>query len=131
MENTTARKKAVLCVDDDQDTCEMLTILLGQAGYDVTHAMNVTEGLALAERGGFDLILLDWYLPDGTGIELCMNIRKFDKFTPIIFYTGEAQPTELHRALGVGANAYLVKPVDTDELLKVMESHIGPGNSAS
>src|SRR4051812_37509886 len=52
-------KGHILCVDDNRDTCEMLTVLLGEAGYDVQYALCVSEGLTKARLGGFDLILLD------------------------------------------------------------------------
>jgi DNA-binding response OmpR family regulator len=125
MINTQQRKKAILCIEDDQDTCEMLTVLLGLAGYDVTHAQNSIDGLSLARQSKFDLILLDWYLPDGTGIELCQGIREFDTTTPIVFYTGEAHETELQQALSAGANGYLIKPVDVDKLLEVVAKYTG------
>lgn len=115
--------KAILCVDNDLDTCEMLKALLGMENYAVDLASNFTEGLEKAKQGGYDLILLDWYYPNGTGVELCQTIRTFDKRTPIFFYTGEARQSMLQTTLEVGAQGYLVKPVDPDELLKTVHFH--------
>jgi DNA-binding response OmpR family regulator len=56
-------------VDDDLDTCEMLDILLGDAGYEITFATSVAEGLSLANSKQCDLILLDGLFKDSTGIE--------------------------------------------------------------
>src|ERR1051325_2750292 len=96
MENMKGR---ILCVDDDEDTCEMITALLGQAGYEVQHALSISEGLIKAQGDNFDLILLDWSLADGTGLELCKQIRAFDTRTPILFYTGETDDTAMRAAL--------------------------------
>ena len=87
MEKTKGR---ILCVDDDKDTCELVTVLLGQAGYEVIQALNIADGLTLARREHFDLILLDWFFDDGTGLELCQMIRAFDSQTIILFYSGVA-----------------------------------------
>src|SRR5437763_546290 len=91
--------KQILCIDDDQDTCEIVALLFGGAGYEVTHALTVAEGLRLAKRGGFDLILLDWSFDDGTGLELCQMIRSFDTDTPILFYSAVAYQAEVKKAM--------------------------------
>src|SRR4051794_28826815 len=110
-------KGRILCVDDDQDTCEMVTVLLGQTGYEVQHALSVADGLIKARQDGFDLILLDWNFEDGTGLELCRQIRAFDSITPILFYTGEIDDAAIRAALRAGAQGYLVKPVAVASLL--------------
>ena|ERR1044071_8012946 len=110
-------KGRILCVDDDKDTCEMLTFILGQADYEVIQAQSIAEGLTLARREQFDLILLDWFYDDGTGIELCQMIRAFNSQTPILFYSGVASGTEIKKAMSVGAQGFLVKPVRTEDLL--------------
>lgn len=110
-------KGQILCVDHDQDTCEMVTIMLGSAGYDVTQALSMADGLRLAKSGGFDLILLDWYFEDGTGLDLCQMIRAFDTDIPILFYSGVALETEIKKAMRSGAQGFLVKPLGTENLL--------------
>jgi DNA-binding response OmpR family regulator len=127
--NALKRKNAILCIEDDPDTIEMLVLLLTQAGYDVTQAGNITDGLALAHQGGFDLILLDWYFPDGTGIQLCRDIRKFDAMTPILFYTGEAHRSELLEAMSAGAHGYFIKPVNHTALLQTIGEYTGAESS--
>ena len=118
-------KGRVLCADDDPDTCEMMAILLGESGYDVVAAQSVGEGLMMARRGSFDLIILDWHFEDGTGIELCQMIRSFDPQTPILFYSGEVYKQDVEKALKVGAQGYLVKPTGLAHLLKVISKHTG------
>ena len=117
-------KGRLLCVDDDRDTCEMLTLLLGHAGYEVEHALSVGDGLRKARRGGFDLILLDWSFADGTGLDLCRRIRAFDSQTPIVFYTGEMDENAIELAIGAGAQEYLIKPVAVESLLQAISEYV-------
>jgi len=117
-------KGRILCVDDDRDTCEMITALLGLSGYEVQHALSVGDGLAKAQAGGFDLILLDWSFEDGTGLELCRQIHAFDTKTPILFYTGEIDDAAIQEALSAGAQGYLIKPVAVDSLLQAISGYV-------
>jgi DNA-binding response OmpR family regulator len=109
-------KKRILCVDDDVDTCEMLHILLGSAGYEVTFATSVTEGLSLAKSGQCDLIILDGLFHDGTGVELCRMIRAFDSETPIVFCSGAARQSDIAEAMSAGAQEYLTKPCNLEQI---------------
>lgn len=118
-------KGRILCVDDDRDTCEMITALLGLSGYKVEHALSVSDGLTKAQTGGFDLILLDWSFEDGTGLDLCRQIHAFDARTPILFYTGEVDDAAIQAALSAGAQGYLIKPVAVDSLLQALSSYVG------
>jgi DNA-binding response OmpR family regulator len=113
-------KGRILFVEDDQDTCEMMRILLGLEGYEAVPASGVSEGLSLAKAESFDLILLDWHFEDGTGIELCRMIRAFDGEIPIFFYTGVAYKSELKKALKAGAQGYFIKPVDAGDLMQTV-----------
>ena len=63
-----------------------------------------------------DLYLLDTRLPDGSGIDLCRQIRSEDLYSPIIFYSGEARPEMIEEAMKAGAQAYLKKPIDPFEV---------------
>lgn len=109
-------KGRIVCVDDDVDTCEMMCILLGKAGYDVLSATSVKDGLSLIKYSGCDLILLDSRFPDGTGIEMCRMIRAFDSKTPILFYSGISGDSEIEGAMRAGAQGYLVKPCSIQRL---------------
>jgi DNA-binding response OmpR family regulator len=117
-------KGHILCVDDNQDTCDMITALLGQAHYEVQHALSVADGLSKARQGGFDLILLDWNFEDGTGLDLCRQVRAFDPATPILFYTGEIDDDAIRQALRAGAQGYLIKPVAIDSLLQAISGYV-------
>jgi len=113
-------KGRILFIDDDADTCEMMSILLGQAGYETTSASSVNEGLKKAMSDSFDLILLDWYFEDGTGIDLCKTIRASDGEVPIFFYTGMAFESHIHTAMQAGAQGCFIKPVDVGNLLQTL-----------
>ena len=79
------RHKRVLCVDDNTDTCALVNETLKE--WEVAAEHSNSEGLRQAAAARFDLILLDYHLPDGTGLELCRNIRLFDVTTPILLMT--------------------------------------------
>jgi DNA-binding response OmpR family regulator len=113
----------ILFIDDDQDTCEMMPVLLGLEGYDAVLASGVIEGLSMTRAESFDLILIDWYFEDGTGIELCRMIRAFDGEIPIFFYTGVAYESEIKKALKAGAQGCFVKPVDMNDLIQTVSRY--------
>ena len=79
------RNKRVLCVDDSTDTCALIDETM--KGWDVAAEHSSAEGLRHAWAETFDLILLDYHLPDGTGLDLCRKIRLFDVTTPILLVT--------------------------------------------
>ena len=116
--------KKILCIDDSVDTCEMVSVMLGSAGYEVAQATSVAEGLRLAKKMNFDLILLDWVLNDGTGVELCQMIRAFDTDTPIIFYSGVAYQSKIKEAMKAGAQGFLIKPVPNETLIDTVSRFV-------
>jgi DNA-binding response OmpR family regulator len=112
--------RRVLCVDDDQDTCTMLSGLLGLVDCQVVTAATAAEALGLMARERFDLYLLDNWLPGGSGVELCREIRRADPATPIVFYSGAGLESEREEALAAGAQIYLVKPGDIALLVETV-----------
>jgi CheY-like chemotaxis protein len=71
----------------------------------------MAEALRLASNGQFSLYLLDYHLPDGTGIELCLLIKNFDNDTPILFVTGTSSMNN-QQALNIGAQGLIRKTID-------------------
>ena len=108
----------ILCADDDNDWCELLTLMLRQADdrYQVVSVSTVQKALVLIENLSFDLYILDYALPDGTGTELCRKIRQNDSDTPVMFYSAMAREIDRQMAMEAGANEYLVKPNDLERL---------------
>jgi DNA-binding response OmpR family regulator len=102
----------VIFVDDDRDTCEMMHILLQHAGNRVAIVETIADALALAKAERFDLYILDNWLPDGLGLELCKQLRALYPASPIVFYSGVAQESEIQKARVAGADGYLINPCD-------------------
>jgi len=118
-------KGKILCVDDDPDTREMLTVLLGLGGHEVMATGSISEGIQLAIAHNIDLILLDWVLEDGTGIELCRELRSIGVTAPVLFYSGKDITKELlDDAMRAGAQGFLAKPVDVDTILQRVSDFI-------
>jgi DNA-binding response OmpR family regulator len=107
-----------------EDTRYMMARLLAQCGYEVTTAGSVAEALLLTERGGFDLLLLDGWYPDGLGLDLCKQIRAFDARTPIFFLSGLAYQADIDKGLAAGAQAYFAKLFDFDVLQQTIEQFV-------
>src|SRR5215472_2359906 len=106
--------RSILVVDDDQDTCQMMGVLLSECS--VTSAETVAQALYLATKTAFDLYILDNWILDQSGIELCRKIRALDANAPIIFCSAAAYEEDRREAMEAGANAYFVKPMDVFNL---------------
>ena len=103
-------RQRILCVDDSADICEMLTSLLGAAGYDATSVATVQDATRFAASDGFDLFILDKVSHTGTGLELCRELRKQYPDTPIIIYSADVFEWHHREAVEAGATAYVDKP---------------------
>ena len=114
----------VLYIEDHEDTRELVTLVLEQRSYEVVTGTTIESGVALAGTQKFDLYLLDSWLPDGSGLDLCRQIREFDKATPILFYSAAAYEIDRAEAIKSGAQAYLVKPSQPSELCHLVTSLI-------
>lgn len=103
----------VLCADDDE-TCELVTTMLGISNIEVKSASTVADAWRLAQTERFDLYLLETGFPDGSGFDLCRRLRKFAPRAPIVFYSCAAYPIDRQKGLAAGANEYLTKPYLAD-----------------
>jgi CheY-like chemotaxis protein len=111
-------KQRVLCVDDDATTCEVIGLILRD--FELISAHTKAEALNKVSAEQFDLIILDYHLPDGTGVEICSFIRAFDKRTTIYFCTTTSSLSE-EQAIAVGAQGIIKKGlVFTETLLKIV-----------
>ncbi len=109
MANLDGKKRRVLLVDDEEDARDLVTLTLIE--YTLICARDFDEGLRLAQQRGFDLYILDSWMPDKSGVELCRAIREFDPHTPILFYSAAAYGRDIEEAIRAGAQDYLVKPI--------------------
>ena len=110
-------KCRILCVDDHEDTSEMLTLLLAHEDYEVVTAVTMEEALEVSKTQDFDLYVLDKRLPDGSGVELCQMLSEAKPDVPCMFYTGDAYETHRREALAAGAEGFVAKP-DIDALIE-------------
>jgi DNA-binding response OmpR family regulator len=118
MMNSNRERKRILLVEDHEDAREIAELSLED--YALICAGDFGEGLRLARQRYFDLYIIDNWLPDGSGVELCRLIREFDPHTPILFYSACAYPRDLQAALSVGAQAYLTKPASFDDITRAV-----------
>jgi two-component system, OmpR family, copper resistance phosphate regulon response regulator CusR len=116
----------ILFVDDDNDTCEMMCLLLmlNISDCEVLSAQTAAEALALIKTQSFDIYILDYLLPDMTGLDLCDQIRQTDGQTPIMFYSGMTHIVDKESAKAAGANEFLVKPDDLEKLPEKIELYL-------
>lgn len=108
----------ILIVEDEIGIASFLKQGLEEESYivDVEHGGKL--GLDRALTGEYDLLILDWMLPEQSGIEICAKFREVDKDTPVIFLTAKDTVKETIAGLQVGANDYIKKPFHFDELLE-------------
>lgn len=100
----------VLYVDDDNDACEMISLLLDKQYIEVTCAQSAAEATMKIKARRFDLVMLDVWLPQVDGFEFCRQLRASNSDMPVLFYSGAAYDADIRRGLEAGASAYLVKP---------------------
>ena len=106
---------SVLCVTHDP----RISALHDEAliNYDRSFAETAFKALSAANKAGFDAYILDYWLPDMSGIALCKDIRRLDPRAPIVFHSGVVQDGYRARAIRAGADAFLAAPTQTAELL--------------
>jgi len=106
----------VLVVDDEPQIVRGLKIVLRNAGYAVEAAETKAEALAALALRPPDALVLDLVLPDGQGVEVCEEVRRWSRL-PILVLSAVGDEREKVRALDAGADDYVTKPFGTDELL--------------
>jgi DNA-binding response OmpR family regulator len=129
MANLKRERKRILMVEDHEDAWEIAAFFLDE--YVLCYARDFNEGLRMAQRGYFDLYILDNWLPDGNGIELCRRIREFDPHTPVLFYSACAYASDLQVAYSAGAQEYFVKPVSFNQLTQAVSRLISTASKAA
>jgi DNA-binding response OmpR family regulator len=115
------KRTCVLIVDDERRYRALLEIHLSRAGYAVAMAQSGTSALHSAEREDPDVILLDVRLPDMDGYTVCRRLREYSE-VPIIMLSVNSEEAEKVLGLRSGADDYVTKPFDTDELIARIEA---------
>lgn len=106
----------ILVVEDDSAINDIVTTQLGRAGYEVEPAFSGTEAKRLLDAEDFDLVITDLMLPGMTGEEVVGQIRAHDELTPILVLSAKTAAADKVELLSLGADDYLTKPFDLDEL---------------
>lgn len=113
--------KKILLVDDDLNICKVTSIYLQKAGYEIELAYDGEQALRLFEQTKIDAIILDIMLPKLDGMKVCENIRSVSS-VPIIMLTAKGQTTDKIEGLQLGADDYMVKPFDPNELIARLQA---------
>lgn len=109
--------ETILVVEDERKIARLLQIELESEGYAVSLAPDGVEGWAAYKAGGVSLVLLDVMLPGIDGLELLRRIREVDAATPVLMLTAKSAVKEKVAGLDLGANDYVTKPFEMEELL--------------
>jgi OmpR-family two-component system manganese-sensing response regulator len=107
----------ILLVDDEIELTDPLSRILQREGYKVDIAHNGVEGNQLALNNYYDLFILDWMLPEKSGLAICQELRNRSIATPVLFLTAKDTIDDRVLGLDAGADDYLVKPFELRELL--------------
>jgi two-component system, OmpR family, response regulator len=110
-------KQKILIVEDEEKIARVLELELTYEGYEVGKALDGTEGFRLFQEQSWDLILLDVMLPGISGIEVLRRIRSSDSHTVVIMLTAKDSVEDKVSGLDLGANDYVTKPFQIEELL--------------
>ncbi len=120
------KQTTILVVEDDMAIREMMAFSLQQEGYSPVKAASAHAALEWLNQGRPDLVIIDWGLPDMTGIELIEVIRRDQliKAVPIIMLTARGEEADKVKGLETGADDYLTKPASVAELLARIKAHL-------
>lgn len=107
----------ILIVEDDIELAQLIARWVSKDGHDTQLVAESAEGLSRAKHYHFDLVILDWYLPDGSGLEVLKQIRRLKLKTAVLMLTGKVSVQDRVDGLESGADDYLCKPFDARELM--------------
>lgn len=114
----------ILLIEDDPTFAKIVTTFLTKKGYQISSASNLQTGEQLLRSEKFDLLLLDYRLPDGIGLELIAKMGTHFPVLPIVIITSFDDVRTAVKSIQSGAFEYIIKPINPDELLLVIESAI-------
>ena len=114
----------ILIAEDEENLLNLYKIRLDKKGYNVILANNGKQAIDLIYKGGIDLAILDVMLPVYSGFEVLETIRRLELDIPVLMATSMGQLNDKKEGFSLGADDYLVKPFDFDELLMRIEAII-------
>jgi two-component system response regulator RegX3 len=117
-------RQRVLVVEDDENMRTLVADVCRRERYDLVEAATGELGLSMATADEPDIVLLDWVLPDMSGIDVCRELRRRGAICPILMLTGRTAKVDVVVGLQVGADDYITKPVDLHELAARLAAHL-------
>ena len=109
-------KKRILIIEDDNDLADITKDMLESYGYDVQIVVNCGQAFDILVREQFQLLLMDINLPDGSGFDVCRELRQMSR-VPVIFASARTSEDDKIKGLDMGGDDYLAKPYSLRELL--------------
>jgi two-component system OmpR family response regulator len=120
----------ILLIEDDEDVAAVVVTGLQEAHNTVVHAATGPDGLALAEGGGFDVMIFDRQLPGGVdGATILQTLREGGVRTPVLFLSGLGGLNDWIKGLDAGGDDYIVKPFVVDDLRERVEALVARANA--
>jgi DNA-binding response OmpR family regulator len=107
----------ILFADDNSDICELVQTLLQTAGFRVSTSDNAADVLQQVATESFEALILDYWMHEATGIDLCRQIRTFDQSTPILICSGAITQADKEAGVLAGAQGYIGKPFNSADLI--------------
>lgn len=119
--------KNLLIIEDVEDHLEIVKLILEQHGYNILVATTGLEGLNSARANTPDLVILDVVLPEMNGYEVCKEIKNGidTKNIPVIMLSVRSNPEDIETAYKAGADKYITKPFNLEDLIKEVKKHLG------
>src|SRR5437879_6240581 len=119
----------ILAVDDDPPLLQPLVLAMERAGHSVASAHSGTEALRLISEDRFDVLLTDWLMPGVDGIELTRRVRDTRRPPAILLMSSLSGPEARTHAIQAGADEYLPKPIDAEDLLRRLAAYALGGSA--
>jgi DNA-binding response OmpR family regulator len=123
------RRKKVLIIDDEDLVRETVILALGHAGFEAEGLADSTQAFDHIKKGRPDLIILDLYMPEVSGFDLCRRLKAEPetKAIPIVMFTGSNETVDVISGISAGAFEYITKPIDGEALIfKIRSLLSGP-----
>ena len=124
-------KPTILIIDDEDSIREFYILGLKECGYLVLSAVNGLDGLKIAETQRPDVVVLDIVMPGLNGFEVCAKIREIPELskTAVVFTSAKSYKSDIDRAMELGADVYLIKPFELNDLIRAIEDVYRKKNS--
>ena len=114
------KMKKILVIDDEKPTLSMFGLFLGAMDFDVATAENGTTGIELFKKERPDIVLTDIKMPGMDGLEVLKKLKEIDPSIPVIVVTGHGDTALEQKALSLNASGFIHKPIDREEIEKVL-----------